>query len=224
MPKDCIMSNQKLMLKKERGETESAIEKNSGVFFARWKDNGVVTIASTIHGITPFRKTKSYSKAQKKIVQVDMPNCVDMYNKYMGGTDQMDENVARHRIGIRGKKWWWSIFTWLIDVALTNAWRLYKNSGKNSTLLEFRRSIVQEYLIRFKTSQKKKGPSSSRVSTTSRVLEGIRYDCLDHYVIPTEKGKRKRCAGDLCQSSVRTMCFKCQIGLCVNCFKTFHEK
>jgi len=59
------------------------------VFFARWKDNGVVTIGSTVHGVTPQSKTKRYSKTQKKIVQVDMPNCVFMYNKYMGGTDQM---------------------------------------------------------------------------------------------------------------------------------------
>lgn len=44
LPKNCPMSNQKIMQKRERGETESAIEKNTGVFFARWKDNGVVTI------------------------------------------------------------------------------------------------------------------------------------------------------------------------------------
>lgn len=131
-------------------------------------------------------------------MQVDLLNCIAMYNKYMGGTDQMDENVARHRIGFRGKKWWWSIFTWLIDVALTNAWRLNKNAGKNSTFLEFRRSIIQEYLIRFKTSQKKKRPSSSTVRITSRVFEGICYDrIIDHYVIQTEKGKRKRCASDI---------------------------
>jgi len=221
LPKNCPMSNQKIMQKKERGESESAIEKNSGVFFARWKDNGVVTIGSTVHGVTPQSKTKRYSKTQKKIVQVDMPNCVFMYNKYMGGTDQMDENIARHRIGIRGKKWWWSLFTWLIDVAITNSWKLYVNSGHKVTQLEFRRSIVQEYLTRFKNAPKRKGRPSS---ASSRVPEGIRFDRLDHHVIPTVDGKRKRCAGAMCTSSVRTMCNKCDVGLCVDCFKTFHTK
>lgn len=61
LQKNFPISNQKLMLKKERGETESAIEKNSGVFSARWKDNGVVTIGSTIHGLNPQTKTKRYS-------------------------------------------------------------------------------------------------------------------------------------------------------------------
>jgi hypothetical protein len=221
MPKECPMSNQNCMMKKNRGEIESAIEKNSGTFFARWKDNGVVTIGSTIHGINPLSKTKRYSKAQKKVVQVDMPNCVSMYNKYMGGTDQMDENIARHRIGIRGKKWWWSLFTWLIDVAITNAWRLHVKSGHNSTQLEFRRSIVQEYLTRFKNAPKRKGRPSN---ITSRVPEGIRFDRLDHYVMSTIDGKRKRCAGATCSSSVRTMCSKCDVGLCIDCFKIFHTK
>lgn len=35
MPKNCPMTNQKQLLKKERGETQSAIEKYSGVFFAK---------------------------------------------------------------------------------------------------------------------------------------------------------------------------------------------
>jgi len=144
-----------------------------------------------------------------------------MYNKYMGGTDQMDENIARHRIGIRGKKWWWSLFTWLIDVAITNSWKLYVNSGHKVTQLKFRRSIVQEYLTRFKNAPKRKGRPSS---TSSRVPEGIRFDGLDHHVIPTVDGKRKRCAGATCTSSVRTMCYKCDVGLCVDCFKTFHNK
>jgi len=47
------MTHQKLMLKKERGNTESAFEKKMAFFFARWKCNGVVTIGSTIHGVRP---------------------------------------------------------------------------------------------------------------------------------------------------------------------------
>jgi len=39
----------------------------------------------------------------------------------MGGTDRMDENIAMYRIGIRGKKWWWPLFTWLLDAAIHNA-------------------------------------------------------------------------------------------------------
>lgn len=43
----------------------------------------------------------------------------------MGGTDLMDENINRHRIAIRNKKWWWAIFSWTLDVSAHNAWNLY---------------------------------------------------------------------------------------------------
>ena len=42
----------------------------------------------------------------------------------MGGTDRQDQNVNKHRIAIRGKKWYWCMFTWLIDVTVQNAWLL----------------------------------------------------------------------------------------------------
>lgn len=47
----------------------------------------------------------------------------------MGGTDLTNENVNRRRIAIQGKKWWWSIFTGLLDVAVQNAWQLHKAVG-----------------------------------------------------------------------------------------------
>jgi len=137
----------------------------------------------------------------------------------MGGTNRMDENMARHKIGICRKKWWWFLFTWLIDVTVTNSWRLYVNSAYNVTRLEFRQTIVQEYLTRFKNAPKRKGRPSS---TTSRVPEGIRYDRLDHHVIPTIDGKTKTCVGETGTFSVKTMCSKCDVGLCVYCFKIFH--
>lgn len=47
---------------------------------------------------------------------------MNLYNKYMGGTDRMDEDIARHRIGVRSKKWYWPLLTWLVDTGIHNAW------------------------------------------------------------------------------------------------------
>jgi len=30
---------------------------------------------------------------------------IAQYNQYMGGTDQMDQNMATYRIGVKGKNW-----------------------------------------------------------------------------------------------------------------------
>ena len=108
----------------------------------KWKDNQVVSIASTAHGYAPLSTTGRYSRQERKRIQVSVPRVFLEYNKAMGGTDQMDGNVAKYRIGIRSKKWWWPIFTWLIDVSITNAWILMKSCGSSISQLNFKRNIV----------------------------------------------------------------------------------
>jgi len=90
------------------------------------------------------------SRKEKKTIQVKRPLSIGQYNQYMGGTDLMDKNQNRYRISLCGKKWWWCLFTWLIDVALQNAWILHKKSGVILSQLEFRLDIVQTYLITYR--------------------------------------------------------------------------
>nr|CAH7762980.1 unnamed protein product [Callosobruchus chinensis] len=136
----------------------------------------------------------------------------------MGGTDQMDANLNVYRIGVRGKKWWWPIFTWLVDVSIQNAWILQKSDGRNMSLLEFRRQIAQCWLTRYKNMPKHCGRPQSTGQSSARILPAIRYDRLDHFVEYVPNGKRRRCAGDNHKgSAVRTQCQKCGLGLCRQC-------
>ena len=63
----------------------------------------------------------------------------------MGFVNRMDQNVAKYRIGIRMKKWWCSLFSWMVDIVLQDAWLLhFINSGKGDEslpLLAFRRDV-----------------------------------------------------------------------------------
>lgn len=132
----------------ERGSTFSALDKHNGIQYVRWVDNAVITMASTGYGVNPKNSVKRFSRQEKKLVQVPRPLAVSTYNNNMGGTDLMDENINRYRISIRGKKWWWCIYTWLIDVSVQNAWILHKQSHKDKmSQLEFRRNIVTNYLL-----------------------------------------------------------------------------
>jgi len=75
----------------------------------------------------------------------------------MGGTDQMDQNIACYRIGIRGKKWYWPLITWMFDVALQNSWILYnKAGGTKINQLDFKREIVNVNLKSYQTMPKAK--------------------------------------------------------------------
>lgn len=209
-----------------RGEHHSVIDRTTGIIFARWADNNIVTVASTCHGVEPVSQVRRYSQKERKIISVPRPNLIGKYNAAMGGTDLMDENIGRYRIAIRSKKWWWTLFTWLIDVSIHNAWFLWKKSGKTVTQLQFRREIVNTYLTKYGTPPKGAGrPSSSLTSSQGhRISDDIRYDRTDHLLVYIPDQKRRRCAMELCNTSARTMCQKCNIGLCLTCNVRFHTK
>jgi len=136
----------------------------------------------------------------------------------------MDENTAMYRIGVWGKKWWWSLFTWLLDAAIHNAWIIARSTGSDLPQLEFRRLIAQTYLKRYKAPPKGPGrpATAAKSSKGSHVSDELRYDGFGHLVYPTENNKRRRCAGHACCSVGRTECRKCDVGLCVSCFGPFY--
>lgn len=138
----------------------------------------------------------------------------------------MDQDIAQYRISIRGKKWYWSIFTWFLDAALHNSWIIHKQaSGSKLTKREFRRELVLSYLTRYKNPPKGPGRTSLSKNSTSdnRVSDDVRYDRMDHLVIAVPNNKRWRCAGEGCSSIIRTCCKKCKVGLCIPCFEIFHS-
>ena len=109
------------MKKRQRGFYEFAQSQQENIVILRWVDNSLVNVASNCHGSQHTKNVLRYSQAEKKNIHITRPHVVGGYNKYMGGTDRMDENVAKQRIGIRSKKWWWPLFTWLLDVSIHNS-------------------------------------------------------------------------------------------------------
>ena len=209
------------MKKRKRGTAEFATDKVNKIVLCRWMDNSVVSVASTIHSC----KVRRYSRNEKKNVEVDCPKMIQEYNKHMGGTDRQDQNVNKYRIAFRGKKWYWCIFTWLIDVTEQNAWLLHKKCGGELTQFEFKEQIAQTYLTRFGTAPKGSGRTPSHPTKgEKRVLDDIRFDGIHHYFLETQGNKRRRCAGEGCQKRPFSQCSKCDVGLCLACNLSFHTK
>lgn len=143
----------------------------------------------------------------------------------MVGTDRMDQNISNYRISMRSKKKDWPILTWLIDACVQNAWQLRRSSGSHQPQLDFRRELVTTYITRY--GERSKGPgrpiTSKRSISDSRVCDDIRYNGMNHLVISTPEKKRRRWAGEGCTSVGRTMCKKCNVSLCMECFSIFHS-
>lgn len=132
-------------------------------------------------------------------------------------------------MSVRMKKWWWAIFAWLVEVAIQNAWILYrKRSGKEpkaAPLLEFRRAIANFYLRTYgeQPRRNKDVPFVAHSSQPCRVQDAVRLDGRGHWPISFEKPRR--CAVPGCTSKRKSGCGKCNVALCKDpCFELFHTQ
>lgn len=226
IPSSCpIPTKAKLIqAKKPRGHIESSKMKGTNIRLVKWIDNSVVCAASSCFGVQPISSASRYSKAAHKKISVSRPCVITEYNKYMGGVDRFDQSTSLYRIGWRGKKWWSSIFTWLIDASIVNAWILQRKHKPGTKQFDFRREIAMYYCKHF--GELPRGPGKFSVEKhrydKDTLLTTLRFDRTDHLVVPLDK--KRRCAGEACKSIVRSSCRKCDVGLCIPCFEQYHKK
>jgi DNA excision repair protein ERCC-6 len=198
--------------KKPRGEYLSWVNDDSSVNFVSWRDNRVVCLASSACGVHPVKQVKRFSRTDKRHINIQCPEVVRHYNANMGGVDMADANIARCRTSIRGKKWYYPIVLYLLDVAVSNAWLLYRQSSrKHLTLATFRAEVAANLLA----------SSHSGRKLPNQVSSLTRYDGQDHLIVHCEK--QLRCA--VCNNNASFMCEKCLRYLHPKgCFKIFHNK
>ncbi|KAK0061994.1 piggyBac transposable element-derived protein 3 [Biomphalaria pfeifferi] len=210
--------DQKVMSKKVRGSFDYMQDKLSGCLMVRWHDNSVVTVLSNCHSIKPIGNAKRWSNKEKKSILVDQPNVIFQYNRYMGGVDRLDQNIATYRISIRSKKWWWPVVSFLLSASVNNAWMLYRLSPSYASqkldLLEFTRRIANCYL------QRDRSHHTLPSLATGQILPEVRFDGVQHIIesIP----KQRRCGE--CGKKVKRQCMKCHVALHVDCFARYHSK
>lgn len=224
IPTSCPLPRKIILAKKARGHFESTKMTGTDIRLTKFVDSAVVCMASSCFGIEPKTTASRFSKETGKIVNFKRPYVVSEYNQNMAGVDRLDQNVAKYRIAYRGRKWWMSIFTWLIDVCVQNAWLLQRKHQPDLGQFEFRREIAIYYCKHFGKFPVGRGHSATEKCRTDKntLVTMLRFDDKGHYVIPLDK--KRRCAGDTCKSIVRTACQKCDVGLCLPCFKPYHTK
>ncbi|XP_022825709.1 piggyBac transposable element-derived protein 3-like [Spodoptera litura] len=214
------LKDPKEMKKTSRGSYHQCTDVLSNITLVRYNDNNIVTVASTQCGSEPISKVKRYCDKQKK--DIDQPRCFVKYNKYMGGVDRLDQNVGCYRIGIRLKRWYWQLLMFPLNVAVNNAFQLYKispaakkSNGTPHDLLSFTRDIVCTYFL-----MKNLVPSTSTISNPKsslavikRVPDAVRLDGKRHLI--DKQNKQTRCG--LCHKNTTMKCIKCNVALHNKC-------
>ena len=113
-----VFKSDKEMKKQCRGSFD--YRSDGRVFILKWHDNAVVNLASNFETHLPVRKVSRRVKG-KSGTYVDQPNLVKSYNESMGGVDVMDRLLGSYRPLIRGKKWWWPLFTNALNISVVAA-------------------------------------------------------------------------------------------------------
>lgn len=73
-----------------------------------WNDNSIVSMC-----VIDIRDIY----IAKKIPQ---PHMISLYNTNMGGVDRNNQNISLYRVGIRGNKWYFSLFSHCLDLSVHN--------------------------------------------------------------------------------------------------------
>lgn len=134
----------------------------------------------------------------------------------MGGVDLHDNALGNYRIGIRGKKWWWPLFTNTLSNMMVNAWKLHCLVAKNNNSspmpqLEFRCQVTRALL----TSEK-------NVQNASRDRPEANINDTKHF--PGKRGvdvPPRRCK--VCSSKTPFICVKCNVNLHAKCFGKYYK-
>lgn len=210
----CPFPDKKFWAKNPRGSYKFVA--NDELLLVQWKDNKVVTVASNFEDNT-FVNTSRWCRTSKTKKCVQQPLMIANYNKGMGGVDKMDGLISVYRTRMRQRKWYWPIFSYLLDVSVVNGWLLMKDlkpdDSNCASLLLFRRYIAIGLLNKYGVKSKKgKAPSNKTVGIN-------RFDNIGHLINYSETDRRFK----ICKKKCNFICIKCGIGLHPKfCFLKYH--
>ena len=113
-----LIKNQKELQKEGRGSLDYHIDANSNITLIRWIDNCMVQAVSSFIGLSLGDDINRWSSKDKAIIKVSIIT--------MGGVDLCEMLMALYRIKLGTKKWYIHLVYYCINVAIVNAWLLYK--------------------------------------------------------------------------------------------------
>ena len=218
---------------------------SDGVVAVRWKDNKPVTVISSDVGVMPLGTVDRYDREKKKKVPISCPRVINDYNDKMGGIDKSDMLTHLYKTPMRARRWYIRLFGYALDLAICNAWILYKrdfnawNAGTEEKIMplkNFRLAIsdfarCQKGLI--PRSLRSSDPAAAAVVPASQDIasnllrrgqkstpppDDLRYD-TSKYHCPLYVQNRQTCK--FCSKTTdvhrsKWMCRVCKVALCLS--------
>ena len=168
MPEEWIKNKSKQRKRDEmkKGEVGTR-DLGDKITVLQWKDKQLISMISSIHNdeiISKRRRTRLVTGGREEIRK---PVMIDEYNKYMGGVDKSDQLLSYYGFKHRTVKWWKRAAFHLINLAIVNAYLLYKMSIQSKHLSH--KDLAKELLLKYNDVEKSK-PKQIISTSTSQIF------------------------------------------------------
>lgn len=192
----------------------------------KWHDKKEVWMLSSAHAAALIETEK---RDYRSGLYKKKPSCIVDYNSNMGAVDRVDMILSTLNSLRKTIKWYKKLFFHLLDLAVYNAYILYKKSTPSKQKFsEFHLTLIREILRKYFQRR-------SNVGGGKRKSEDLPFRLIDRHFpskcpnrADTTQLSRRKCV--VCvkhkrRSDTRYECKKCDVGLCIdNCFEIFHTQ
>ena len=127
---------------------------------------------------------------KKEYIQVEQPKLINNYNQHMGGTDQMDQQIACYNPSMKNRKWYFPIFIFLLKTSCYNAWILMKQLKQSETELSYLGYLYTILNQVCCTVGRKMNTLYGKSAVAKRVPDNVRFDGMHHYMAKMDKKSR----------------------------------
>ena len=154
-----------------------------------------------IHAFSTCFDTSSFGICDRRTkdgtVQLPRPEIISQYNPYMGGIDSADQRGLHSETRVHGlHRWWVRLFFYGFDVAMGNAFILFKqglpdgHKDEKMTMRQFRIALVKRWL------GNEGIPMTANAAQTSIHRRSVSLDqsvVAERQHVPISCGSRQRC-------------------------------
>ena len=190
-----------------------------------WQDRNPVRVLST--NSDPRIIVQADRRVGHETVQVNQPQCLSLYNRYMNGVDRHDQLRTEYIVGRFAKKAWKYMMWFLVNASIVNAFILWKecstrrNPKKKYAHLDFHCEVAIALIAGF-SSRKRKAASLVYVGPVAPE-QMSNHDCVH-----MGKPNGQRCRWHIMQHRQRKMsvygCRACNLHFCrVGCHYAYHN-
>jgi hypothetical protein len=190
-----------------------------------WQDKRAVRFLSTCCEAEGDDTVERKRKTQESVT-LNCPPAAKLYTLKMGGVDRSDRMVRTYSVSRASKKWWFRLFYYFLDMAVSNSFILYQHSPNHDELSELD-YIKQLSLALIGTFSKDGKVQTGRKRRRERAPAIPRCTTGNHW--PLKLKQRKDCEeckrrGRKRRQSYYT-CESCNVHLCIDtCFKGYHTR